>query len=293
MNDLLAGAYDLHVHSAPDLLPRRFDDLEAAARLRDSGMRGFVIKSHFFCTAERAALTRTLYPEVNAVGAIVLNWSVGGLNPAAVEMAARAGAKVVWLPTTDSELERAALPATARDKLPYWAKIVEQLQHEGVHVPPIATVVDGLPTDALIEVLDIIARHGLVLASGHQSPAHTRTIFETAKTRGVDRMIVTHADFPSTFHSVEEQRYLVSLGAFMEHCYTTPATGKVEWSTAIEQIRQVGSSGVIVSTDLGQPGAKFPDEGLAEYADRLLDAGLSENDIRKMIAGNPAQLVES
>ena len=102
MRELIQGAYDLHVHTAPDVLPRRLDDFEMAQRVMDSGMAGFAMKSHYFCTGERAAMTRKLYPECDAVGTITLNGSVGGINPAAVEMAARAGTKLVWFPTSDS-----------------------------------------------------------------------------------------------------------------------------------------------------------------------------------------------
>ena len=30
MSSLIQGAYDLHIHSAPDVLPRKADDLELA-----------------------------------------------------------------------------------------------------------------------------------------------------------------------------------------------------------------------------------------------------------------------
>ena len=101
--ELIKGAYDLHVHSAPDVLPRKMNDIEMAKRIRESGMGGYAIKSHFFCTSERAELMHELYPDVDYIGTITLNSSVGGINPTAMEMAARSGAKLVWFPTCDSE----------------------------------------------------------------------------------------------------------------------------------------------------------------------------------------------
>ena len=103
--ELIKGAYDLHVHSAPDVLPRKMDDIEMAGRIRESGMAGYAIKSHYFCTSERAELINKLYPDCDAVGTITLNSSTGGINPTAVEMAARSGAKLVWFPTCDSAHE--------------------------------------------------------------------------------------------------------------------------------------------------------------------------------------------
>lgn len=93
--NLLENAYDLHVHTAPDITGRRLDDFDMAERARSAGMKGFAIKCHQFQSGGRAALVRRQYPEINAVGGITLNNSVGGLNPMAVEMAARMGSKIV------------------------------------------------------------------------------------------------------------------------------------------------------------------------------------------------------
>src|SRR5258708_11536216 len=97
--DLVHGAYDLHVHTGPDLLPRSASDLDLAYRFRERGLAGFVIKSHYVPSAPRAALVRSLVPEVHVLGAITLNAAVGGMNTLAVEIAAPEGARIVWMPT--------------------------------------------------------------------------------------------------------------------------------------------------------------------------------------------------
>ena len=102
---LLEGAFDTHIHSGPDVLPRKFEDFELARRFRDNKMGGFVLKSHYICTADRATLIRSAFPEVQAFGGLTLNNSVGGLNPLAVDIAGRLGNKVVWFPTVDSKNE--------------------------------------------------------------------------------------------------------------------------------------------------------------------------------------------
>ena len=55
MKELIQGAYDLHVHSAPDVMPRKMDDLEMAQRIVASGMAGYALKSGQTvpCTASR------------------------------------------------------------------------------------------------------------------------------------------------------------------------------------------------------------------------------------------------
>lgn len=292
MNSMLIGAYDLHVHAAPDLLPRKFDDFEMAERATASGMKGFALKSHFFCTAERAETVRKAYPGCNALGSITLNNSVGGINPSAVEIAARAGAKIVWFPTIDSEVERGHLSDIPREKLPYWASIVMKMEAEGIVSPAVSIAEAGKLRKDVYDVLDVMATHSMVLATGHLSRADTFLLLSAAHERGVERVIVTHVDFPSTFLSVQDQQRLINSGAFVEHCYTTPTTGKVSWDVVIEQIRGVGAEHVILTTDLGQPSGLFPDEGLADFAQRLLANGVSENEIETMLVRNPASLVE-
>jgi hypothetical protein len=115
--DLLRGAYDTHIHVRPDVVPRIVDDLTLARRFRALGMAGFVLKSHYTSTAERATVVSAAVPEVRVLGAIALNRAVGGMNPLAVEVAAREGARTVWFPTVDSvneSREREAPPGARR-----------------------------------------------------------------------------------------------------------------------------------------------------------------------------------
>lgn len=102
---LTQGGFDLHVHVDPDVIPRRITDLDLAHRFLERGLRGFVLKSHYTSTAERAAVVRAAVPGIEALGSLTLNSAVGGLNPLAVEVAAREGARIVWLPTVDAENE--------------------------------------------------------------------------------------------------------------------------------------------------------------------------------------------
>lgn len=292
MSDLLKDAYDLHVHSAPDVLPRKMDDLEMAQRVIASGMKGYAIKSHYFCTSERAEIVRKLYPRCNAVGTITLNSAVGGINPMAVEMAGRSGARIVWFPTVDSEHEQAHLASSPSAKLPYWAKIQQQMKAEGVLSPTLCILEQSRLKSEVMAVLDVIARFSMVLATSHLSKPETFALVKAAKERKVERVVITHVDFPSTFYSVDEQKELLRFGAFAEHCYTTPATGKVAWDVVIGQIRAIGAQRVLLATDLGQATGVFPDEGLALFAQNLLENGFSESDVRIMMVENPASLLE-
>ena len=100
VDEILRDSWDLHVHSRPD--PEdglRLDSLDTARRAQEAGLAGFVLKSHYYPTAPVAEILTRVYPGLTVVGAIALNDEVGGLNVAAVEAAAKTGARVVWMPT--------------------------------------------------------------------------------------------------------------------------------------------------------------------------------------------------
>jgi hypothetical protein len=82
----LRGIVDLHVYTNPDSAPpRRTDIFEIAQAFKRKGIRAYVIKSHFLPTLQLAYVMNKVIPEVGPYGGIVLNWSVGGINPLAVE----------------------------------------------------------------------------------------------------------------------------------------------------------------------------------------------------------------
>nr|WP_321305764.1 DUF6282 family protein [uncultured Sphaerochaeta sp.] len=293
MKSFIKGAYDLHIHSAPDVLARRMDDIDMAQRVIASGMAGYAIKSHYFCTSERAQLVNKMYPGCEAIGTLTLNSSVGGINPSAIEMACRSGIKLVWMPTCDSENERTYVFSDRCKVLPYWAKIVMQLRDEGISNPNISLIDEnGVLRDTVLEVLDIIAKYDIILATSHISHKETFALVPEAARRGIKRIVITHVTFPNTYYTIEEQKKLVEYGAYMEHCYTTYATGKSTFEDELEQIRAIGADHVILTTDLGQKTALYPDEGLQKYCEDLSANGFSDEEIHKMVCTNPRWLLK-
>ena len=59
----------------------------------------------------------------------------------------------------------------------------------------------------------------------------------------------------------------------------------------LEQIRAIGASHIILSTDLGQKTGIYPDEGLEQFVTSLYDRGISEGDIKKMTSHNQRVLL--
>ncbi|RKL68083.1 cytosolic protein [Salipaludibacillus neizhouensis] len=290
--ELLKGAYDLHVHSGPDVVGRKLDDLEMAERLEKVGMKGYGIKSHYFCTAERAKLVNKVYPNVNPIGAIALNNSVGGLNPLAVELAARDGAKIVWMPTVDATNEQEYFKKGNHKKLPFWAKLQKELMEQGKTQSSISILEGNQLKKEAIDVLDVIKNHDLILATGHLGKDETFALVKAASEMMIRKIVITHPNFPSTRYTKEEQKELTNLGAYLEFCFTTPHSEKTTWREVYEEIKFSGAENCILSTDLGQPAGVFPDEGLQMFVDNLLENGFNEDEIRQMTVKNTTFLVE-
>src|SRR4249919_4298369 len=184
---LVKGAYDLHVHVAPDVPKRRIDDITLARRFAEVGLAGFGLKSHYTSTAERAQIVSAAIPGVRAIGTITLNWAVGGMNPLAVEIAAREGARIVWMPTVDSPAETAGrTEPKPGDKVPVWAKLQHELRGLGLGIEPVHVTDDeGSLLPETRAVLRAIARHGLILATGHLGREDIFAVVDGALEEGV------------------------------------------------------------------------------------------------------------
>jgi hypothetical protein len=176
---LIEGVTDLHVHGSPSLVPRHAGDAETVAANALVGVTLSVLKAHEGSTAERAQIVGP-----SAVGGIVLNSPVGGANPDAVEVAARLGARVVWMPTLCSAAHRAA------------ARSPELEVHRGLDFREVPVFADGKLLPAWNEVLEVIVAHDLVLSSGHLTCAESLQLFRAAHAAGVRRMVFTHPILP-------------------------------------------------------------------------------------------------
>lgn len=290
--EAIQGAYDLQVHVAPDVIERRIDDLDLAREFLAHGLQGFVLKSHYIPTAERAAVVTKAVPGIEAFGAITLNHSVGGLNPVAVEIAGRSGNKIVWFPTVDAANETAGRLDGGNEKLPFWAKIQREIAAAGITRPPM-TVLDsaGKIAEDARQCLELIAKHDMILATGHLGRHEIFPLVKEAFAVGVKRVIVTHAEFPSQNLTAEEQIALADLGAIIEHCFTTYHTNKCPWETVFANIRAVGVERTMLATDLGQKTNPPVAAGFAAFAQKLLEAGFTGKEIHHMATTIPAGLV--
>jgi hypothetical protein len=285
--ELLQGAFDTHIHVGPDVVARKIDDVSLARRFQELGMAGFILKSHYTSTAERASVVRAAVPGIQALGAISMNRAVGGMNPLAVEIAAREGARTVWLPTVDSVNESHERDAPPGAKVPVWVRLQLDLREQGLEIETVPVVDAGgevLPETR--QVLAMIARHQMLLATGHLGRDEIFAVVEAALQEGVREIVITHPEFPSQDLCRHDQLALAERGALLERCFTTPHTAKISWEGWIENIRATGPENSVLSTDLGQVFNPEVEDGMALMVDRLLDAGFDEQEVHVMAVVN-------
>lgn len=271
----LTGAIDIHVHSLPDDRPRSLDGFEAARQAQARGMRAIVLKNHYESTAGLAYLARTLVPGIEVFGGIDLNLTVGGINPAAVAHMTRVTGewgRIVWMPTFDAE---------------------NQVRFAKENRPFVSVSRGGELLPAVREVIALIAKHNLVLATGHSSAEEGLMLLREARRQGVERMVVTHGMNPPIAMTVAQVQEATKLGAFVEFVGSSPvaADAGARYDRFAEAIRKVGPEFCILSSDLGQMGNPLPVDGFAGFLDAMRARGFSVQDIDRMAKDNPARLL--
>lgn len=288
IDSLLVGAVDLHCHSGPAAMPRILDHHEAMMDCAAAGFRALVYKDHFYPGMAHAILLEKLFPDtgVRLFSGIALNNAVGGINPHAVDHAAKLGAKIVWMPTLSAENH------------------IQQASGQGKTFPKTAQIMlDPIPLSALDpngqvneptrKVLDLIAEADIILAGGHLPASELFLVFEEARRRGVKKMIVNHPTYLIGCTD-EDIRGLVGLGAYMEHSICMFVEGRSKKYGPDKLAHLIHTAGVdrtLLCSDLGLVGSPRPVDGYRAIVDILLDLQVSESEIRKLIGLNASGLL--
>ncbi len=285
--DLLRGAIDMHAHTHPALFRRPLDDMDLARSALQYGMRGFVLKDHDSLTTGRAYYVNKMVEGVRAFGGIVLNRSVGGLDPHVVQAAIHYGARVIWMPSNHSRWHAEYFKTS---DYPQLGRPRKQLPGPGV------TVLDGdgqLKPEVLT-ILDLVAEADVCLATGHLSPQETRLLLKEATRRGVGKFLVTHANWALTRYDLEEQKEFVRQGAFLEYVAVScvsPIFYEQKPAELAQWIKELGGQNLVLSSDLGQLSGPPHPEGLRMLVAALLDEGVPFDVLARMMRDNPARLL--
>ena len=210
---LMIDAIDLHVHCGPDPFGEwRVDALQVAQQAKEAGMKAIVIKSHNFGTATLACMVNQVVNSPILVGSLALDIGTGGLNPDVVEAQARAGAKVIWMPTTSAATY---IKASAEAKL-YGPAGTPKYLGEGISIID----KDGKLVPQIGKILEVIKSNKLVLATGHISVPEVFAVASEALQQNI-KVIITHpfARPAGLSQTIEQARELVSMGAYIEFCF--------------------------------------------------------------------------
>ena len=281
----IESAIDFHIHSSPDVIPRRLDDFEVAKLAASAKMKAVVLKNHFASTAARAVLVNKIVPQIEVFGGVVLNHAVGGINPDAVDAMHRIGGKygkVVWLPTVDAEHHL-------------------QVFHKSGSGIKVAENGKVLPETAA--VLNIVAKENLVLETGHISSEEVRAVVGAANLLNIKNILITHAmaDVPGL--SLKNMQRAAQMGAFLELAFVNDLMGEnaaddghknwhqVSISKMAAAIKLIGAEHFVLSTDLGRKPDPLPAEGYKLFVEKLMGEGISGREIDLMMNENPARLL--
>ena len=286
VSDIINRGIDIHVHGYPEALVDTGWDFASEAKMAyDAGMRAIVCKSMYSDTApmvyfveqimEKYICEKSETPRCfNVYGGVVLNYSVGGLNPIAVETSAKLGAKIIWLPSHDAA---------------HHMKVLE----EGQGIEVIDKNDQVVPE--LIEIFKIVAKYNIILDLDHISTKERFIITEEAKKYGVKKILLTHPQWSVNRMSIDQMVEISKMGAYIglyfysafPH-FNNPVCDRTE---VIKIIEKVGVDKCVMASDFGSMLNPPPVEGIKLYIRLLLAMGISKKDIGIMLKTNPSILL--
>lgn len=292
IDNLVAGAIDLHCHSGPSVMARYLDHIEAMQEASAAGLKAVLLKDHYYSATPVTHLLNKHYSHLGVLmlSGVPLNNSVGGLNVHAVEHGLKLGARLVWMPTFSSanHIHHHQEDAGFKDKFP-------QTKKKMIEPIPL-TVLDGSGKlkEEVLPILDLIAEADVVLSGGHLNIAEIWPLFEEARKRGVQRLLVNHPTYVVDA-TLDDMRQLARDGVYMEHsmCMWVPGSKfKFYDPEFLQQIIEAGTiDRTILGSDLGQQGNPTIIDGFRHVIATCLALGYTDDDVRKMTSSNAATLM--
>jgi Family of unknown function (DUF6282) len=282
---LLKNAIDMHFHmDAP--APGgsyEFADIADVKVAQSHGMRGLVIKNHWEPTATLAYLLRREIPNFDLFGGIVMNRTNGGMNVVAVEYMATqirgTPGKIVWMPALESEIESRTSKQPSK--------------------PFVAVSRDGELLPETKAVISVVAKHQLILASGHIAPEEALLVFREGHSQGVQNMIATHAMDYAGRMSMDQMQEAVKLGAIIEFDFRNVLD---EGGRRADAIRKLGPEHCFISEFWTNMLRKTPPpvqtpleyaglDGVGAFVEAMRSRGFTDHELDVMFKENPARLL--
>jgi hypothetical protein len=290
LDELLYGTVDIHAHAYPDFslqFPNRYDLEDHVRLMRDAGMAGVVLKTHFWPSISTADSLNKKFSDFTAFGCITLNASVGGPKPWVMEAAAGLNVKVVYLPTWSAvnDQKRGGVCKLMEGYLPSLKAFTAADAYS-------MTGEDGKIAPEIKEIVAMAREYGMVLGTGHISPAESIEIAKFAKEIGYDKLFLTHPDSHSIGCAFEQITEFAKYGGYVELC----ALGltALYYRTSLDEFKRIidtiGPGQCIFTTDYFFDWAPSIPEQLRQMMGGLLKKGVPYEDVRT-IAQNPRRLL--
>lgn len=291
---LLKGAIDIHAHSYPEhtlSTDSRVDSIEWARMAKEYGMRGFVMKSHIWPTVVQAYEIRKIVDQIEVMGSITLNYTVGGLSPTAVALAGELGGKIVFMPTwsAKNDISKSGVMLNRIRKIcPSVDKTIQEEGGEGISVLD----AQGKIKEVVKEIFSIAKSYDMAVSSGHLSIQESIKLAKLAAETGV-RFVLSHPHNKTISATPEQQKVISDLGGFIEHTFIAcmPMHLRVDPKEIANSIHFVGAGQTLITSDAFGPWNPPAPEIFRMFVATLLALNFPEDEIRQMAAVNPARVL--
>lgn len=288
--ELIRGAGDVHVHTSPSLVPNRKSNIWGLIEACEARQMAFaVVKWHHGDSFSAARVVNDLHHgPFRIYGGIVLNRPVGGLNPAAVDTAITLGAKIVWLPTLDSQGHGEAIGQLGG--FPFQQVRRSRWPAEGLSV----TGEDGELKAEVKDIVELVSGTETVLASGHITVGEIVALqrFIRRERRQVN-LLVNHVDFSVPALTASDIEELAAPNVWFELAYfTISALGhsSIEAMTALIEARP--DAQFVLATDSGQEKNPIAPDAMLAFISLLLDNGLRAERVERMLRRDTRALLK-
>ncbi|MCC6446359.1 MAG: hypothetical protein IT210_23265 [Armatimonadetes bacterium] len=297
LDELVRESIDMHVHTGPDILPRKYT-VHDLVEDQKGKIRGAALKVHSFPSIpEIIAEQENNKNDMALVGGITLNYFMGGFNPSAIYASSVMSGKypiLVWFPTVHAKNH------LMHNKSPY--EIPPEWVGDPNFKPRLKKELKAISVmdwndelfDKCIKVLDTIQQTGSIMGTGHLSSKEAEVLTLEGLKRGI-KVIVTHPDQRDIAMPLDTQIRLALRGAYIEYCYImwldrdNPEDYPLD--EMAHRIKAVGPEHCILSSDCGQLRNPSPSECLREFVRLLEKEGLTRSDFEQMLIHNPRKLI--
>jgi hypothetical protein len=277
---LLDGAIDMHIHSGPDAYNARvYDDVEMAIQACQVGMKAVVFKCQSTPSSRSAYFVQKDInrwasehgkKKLDVFGGVVLNYSVGGLNPEAVNVSCKVGGKFVWLPNMDASFHHKVMGIPGG---------IDVLDENDRVVPP------------LREILAMIAESDMILSLCHQGTKERFIIIDEAKKIGVKRIEICHPNQITAKMTIDQMKIAAEKGAYLSFSCAGFLPLQWSWDEFMQATRIVGCEHLIASTDCGNVEFPSPLEAMRLMITGMLKRGIADKDVARIVKDNPGALL--